>query len=296
MRPVVLAVAVLMATPTAAYARTPSVIRVQCTSGALRAAVTTANGLGGGVIRLAPRCTYSFVTPAAMLAALPQITGNITIIGGPSTAVRRDPAATSAFGIIDIASGGTLRARGFSIQNGDALSGGGINNAGSAFLDHMTLTGNNAQIADGGGFSNTTAGSFARITRSLITANMGSGGGGLSNSGRLTIADSRVTANSTPIGGGGGVITGLGSTTNVVRTTIDHNVAGFAGGGILNLAVLNLDHTLVTFNLNSAVNGFLGGGVFNVSPPGVVTSRSSIVRGNSPTNCVPPGTIRGCAT
>lgn len=294
MRPILVAAAALVAMPTAAYAQ-PPVIRIQCTSGALRAAVTTANGLKAATIRLRPGCTYSFTTPAGKVSALPQITGNVTLVGGPSTAIRRDPGATTTFGIIDVAAGGTLHARGLSVQNGEAVSGGGINNAGTVFLDHMTLTGNNATLLDGGGFSNTTLGSRALIVNSLISANMASGGGGVSNSGRLTLLASRVTANSAPVGGGGGVITGLDSTTRVARSTVDHNVAGFGGGGFLNLAALSLDHTLVTRNLNSSVNGFLGGGVFNVTPPATFTSRGSSIRYNSPTNCAPASTVPDCA-
>ncbi len=291
MRPVVLAAAALVAMPTAAYAHTP---RVGCTAGALRSAVTEANEQGAATIRLSPRCTYGFTTPSGKIAALPQITGDVTLIGGPSTAIRRDPAATAAFGVIDVAAGATLHARGISVQNGDATSGGGINNAGTVFLDHITLTGNNATIADGGGFSNTTAGSRAEISHSLITANMASGGGGIANSGRLTLVNSRVTANSAPAGGGGGVITALGATSTVIRTTVDHNIAGFAGGGFLNLGVLSLDRTLVAFNVNGAVNGFPGGGVFTVGPPGTVTSRDAVVRGNTPTDCSPLSVIQGC--
>jgi hypothetical protein len=286
--------AVAVATPSAAYGQVPSAITVPCSSATLSGAITTANGLGTAILRLAPNCTYSITTPAVATSALPQITGNITLLGGPSTTIRRDPAAPTTFRVLDVAAGATLHARGIAIQNGNDITGGGILNSGTVTLDFVTLSGNNATTGDGGGFANGTATAHALIVHSLIKGNTAGGGGGIANSGTLTLVDSRVTANSAPIGGGGGIVGELDSTAIIIRSTLDHNFVGFGGGGILNFGALSLDRTLIVSNANGAAEGFTGGGVYNVSPPGTVNSRRSIIRGNRPTNCFPSNAVQGC--
>jgi hypothetical protein len=272
-------------------ARHRSILTVPCSSGALSGAITTANGLDFVIIRLSPNCTYSIATPAVADTALPQITGNITLLGGPGTVIRRDVAAQTQFRILDVAPGATLRVLGISIENGNALIGGGINNSGTTTLRFVTLIGNTARLLDGGGFSN-DANAQAFIADTVVKENTASGGGGISNSGRMTVINTRITANSAPIGGGGGFITGLDANSTIIRTTIDHNFAGFAGGGILNLGVMSIDRSLIVHNKNSPVNGFSGGGLYTVSP--TVTVRRSIIRANSPNNCFPVNGVPGC--
>jgi hypothetical protein len=75
-------------------------------------------------------------------SALPQITGDIALLRGPSTTIRRDLAAPTTFRILDVAAGATLRVRGIAIQNGSETTGGGILNAGTVILDFVTLNGN----------------------------------------------------------------------------------------------------------------------------------------------------------
>jgi hypothetical protein len=125
-----------LAAPAEAYVRAP-IIRVPCSSPSLVAAVNTANTLSAATLRLAPNCTYSITTPAGT-AALPQITGQIAFVGGPSTTIRRDPAVVAAFRIIDVGPTGVLRVAGISIQN-----------FGTTSLDRTLVVFNRA--ANGGG-------------------------------------------------------------------------------------------------------------------------------------------------
>src|SRR5699024_4389332 len=105
-----------------------SVVRVPCDSSSLANAI-----LGGNVqpatIRLAPHCVYDIT------GQLPQVTGNVTLIGGPSTTIRHDPGTAANYRLLDVATTGTLRVLGVFLRNGNpAGDGGAIRNAGRLVL------------------------------------------------------------------------------------------------------------------------------------------------------------------
>ncbi len=276
---------------TATPASAAGVIRVPCSGPALSAAINTANALGIGTVRLAPNCVYSVTNPAvAGVDALPQITGNVTLLGGPSTTIQRAPAATTDFRILEVAAGGVLSVHGIALLNGSgpAAGGGAILDNGVLELDRTTLAGS---TAPNGGAISIGAAAHAVITRSLIRLNSTSGsGGGIINLGVLTLSASRVTANTAGVDGGG-IDTIAGGTTRVLHTTIDRDIAGGDGGGVVNAGTTTLDHTLIVSNQAGVAGG--GGGVFDF-PGGTVTARRSIIRANVPNNCVPLGSIPGC--
>ncbi len=295
-----LAATALAAVPAAAFARPAAhkkvTINVPCSHTALITAINTANTLGTATIRLSSFCTYNFNTAAVANDALPIITGDVTILGGPSTTIRRDPAiATPAFRLFEVAAAGTLRAAGFFIINGASAAGvpgAGIENAGTLHLQNVTLDNNVTNAADGGAVDNASTG-LAIISRTLFTDNTaGTGaGGGISNSGVLTLSTSILSRNhATNVTlGGGGLATLANATSSVVQSTLDHNTTTGNGGGIYNAGTTPLLNTLVERN-TAAVNG---GGIFNV-PPGSVSLSNSIVRLNTPNNCFPLGSIGGC--
>jgi hypothetical protein len=114
-------------------------------------------------------------------------------------------------------------------------------------------------------------------------ANTGNGGG-IFNQGSLTLFESRLDANnatgatSVPTtGNGGGINTQPGGTSRIIQSTIAENTATNNGGGIFNAGITSLYRTLVVRNRAAT-----GGGV-----SGTVTIRRSIIRGNTPTDCVP---------
>ncbi len=277
----VLSVAALTATPTAALSA--RVIRVQCSSPALRTAITAANTLGAATLRLAAHCIYNYTDAVPTTEnALPLITGNVTLIGGPSTTIRRDPAATTpAFRLFHVLAAGTLRIERIFLLNGIGPTdgGGAITNDGTVVLNFTTLSGNTTAAAGGGGaLINTAATARALIAHSVISNNstIAGNGGGIDNLGGLTLIEDRVSGNNA-VGNGGGVATEVGGTTRIVQTTIDHNTATINGGGVFNAGTTSLIRTLVVRN-----RAVLGGGVF-----GPVTIRGSIIRGNTPDNCSP---------
>ncbi|MGH3379087.1 MAG: hypothetical protein ACRDP6_30600 [Actinoallomurus sp.] len=275
----------LMASPAQAGAAGARVVRVPCSSAALAAAITAANAPGGAVLRLARHCAYTITTPATAATGLPVITGDVALVGGPGTTIRRDPTA-AAFRLLDVSAGASLRVAGITILNGSTAGlGGGIQNAGRLVLRQTTLSGNTA--GNGGGVAN-NAGATATISRSLLTANAttGVGGGAIINSGVLTVFGSALRFNTAPVNGGA-VNTQSAGTTQLIQSTVSRNTSGSLGGGLSNLGITTLNRTLVEHNRGSAGGGIATGNA------NVLLSRS-IVRNNQPDNCNPLGTIPGC--
>jgi hypothetical protein len=279
----VLAGTALTAAPLAAQAQSATggvrVKKIECDKAQLSSAIAQAN-MDPATLRLAPRCTYSLTTP------LPQITGRVTLLGGPSTTIRRDP-GTPNLNILDVGNSGTLRVQGIFILNGKLATGigAGIRNAGRLVLNYATLGSNLANGNNGGGLHNTGS---ALIAHSLINANAGQHGGGIYNDGTLTVLESRLTGNFSQ--NGSGIYTVANRTTRIIQSTIDSNITGSLGAGLYNNGTTSLDRTLVTLNFSDMNNG--GGGIFNAA--GTVTLSHSLVRKNSPDNCSPANSVPGC--
>jgi hypothetical protein len=280
--------ATLTAAPSAANAQSTAgarrvVITVPCDTTQLVSAVTQANTAGTATIHLAQNCTYLTNAPLSFTGA------SITLRGGPSTAIKADP-AQAAFGpILNVVAGAALRVQGIFVLGGSGGSGGGIANAGNLTLNFVTITGNAA--TNGGGLFNTGR---ALIVHSVIKASTATAnGGGIFNQtgGTLTVFETLVAGNNAG-NQGGGTFTNAGASTRIIQSTIEKNTAA-QGGGIANFGATSLDRTLV--QQNKANPGLAnGGGIFNAGAVGSVTLRRSLVRTNAPTNCSPVGTIPGC--
>lgn len=263
------------------------VVQVPCGAAALAGAISAADATPS-VLRLAPSCTYLIGT------ALPQVTGKIVLLGGPSTSIRRDP-AVSDLRLLDVAAGGRLRVQGVTLLGGatSTAPGGGIRNAGTLVLDYVTLTGNTALNNNGGGLENT---GNALIAHSTLAANATRGaagerdGGAIHNAGTLTVFASRLSGN---VAGrdGGAILTAAGHTTRVLQTAITSGIAANHGGGIANAGTTTLADSVVRFNLALGA-ATAGGGVHNAA--GAVTPRRSTVAANSPDDCAPARSVPGC--
>ncbi|WP_433176515.1 hypothetical protein [Actinoallomurus sp. CA-150999] len=262
------------------------VVNVPCDPDALVTAIRTANGIGVAQLLLAPNCVYNYTTANATDDALPIITGDITLVGGPGTKIRRDPAAPGAFRILEVASGATLHAQGIFVLGGStAAVGGGILNAGTIVLERVYLAGNRA--GNGGALAN-SPNANANISFSELNANeaTGVGGGAILNFGTLTMFRSTLAGNSAPINGGG-LNTQPNGVSHLIQSTVDHNISGSLGGGISNLGTTTLDHSLVEQNKGSG-----GGGIATANAN--VSIENSVIRNNMPDNCSPINTIPGC--
>ena len=159
-----------------------------------------------------------------------------------------------------IEAGSTVTINDFSITGGKVQGsepGGGIRNRGNLTINRSTITGNSAEVNGGGIFND--PGAVMVINDSTISGNELQGGtapvagGGIANGGNLTIRNS----------------------------TVSGNTSSNDGGGIESYGSLNLDSVTVTNNTASgADNGAAGAGVF-IGSFGTLTSRNSILAGNS---------------
>ena len=286
-----LAGAAVLAAPAAAQASAaaPALTVVPCSSSALATAINQANSAPFGTLVLARGCTYVLTTALAPDDGLPPITGNLLILGSGGTTISRSLSAQN-FRIFDVPSGGRLTLANVTVANGDIGlgEGGGILNRGTLVLRSVRLTGNTAGL--GGGLAVLT-GAHARISNSELDGNDTSptgAGGAVYNEGDLVIDRSALARNTADFFGGG-VFTQVvqpTATTRISRTVITRNRAGRIGGGIFNEGATVLTGDRVVFNSAGS-----GGGIFNSV---TLSLRFTLVAFNSPDNCVPRGTIRGC--
>ncbi|MFE2877134.1 right-handed parallel beta-helix repeat-containing protein [Streptomyces roseus] len=277
---------------------------VPCTAAALKSAITTANDIAGPAhLLLSPGCTYTLTAPDNPGNGLPQVTGDITVVGNGST-IRRQSA--TAFRIFEVAApGGRLTLENLTIRGGRSESGGagggGIASKGELTLDSVTVTGNVSALSGAGGgiissgtlnlrnstvshnvSTNNGGGVYssgtANISNTTITGNTAKDtGGGLDARGSLTLAGSRVTDNAARLDGGG--IAAFLLTGTVTDTLVQGNDTASdndGGGGILNRqSALTLERTTVIAN-RVVESGATGGGISNISGASLVLRNSSV--------------------
>jgi fibronectin-binding autotransporter adhesin len=157
----------------------------------------------------------------------------------------------SAVQVFDVDSGVTASISGLTIANGNAPSGGGIDNSANA----------NLTISD------------CLITSNDATDNDG-GGGGIVNFGTLNLGDTTLTNNNASNSGGG--VDNEGSAT-LTNCTVSGNTGGNSGG-LGNYRTLML--TDCTISGNSAGGGSGGGGLFDPNTGAIATLTDTIIAGN----------------
>lgn len=240
----------------------------------------------GAILRLARNCTYKIVN-----ALTPAGGASVTLVGGPGTVILQTAVNTR---VANISAGQGITFQRIFIQGGNVAggNGGGIQNTGGTLkLDQVTLSGNEASGGGKGGAIYNTG--TATINHTLIIGNAAIGGfaggegGGIYNDGILNLFESDITGNYADLDGGG-VYTDNSATSNIKRTTIQGNraadpVGGGGGGGVYNVGRTKLTLVLVQYN-SAKPNGT--GGVLNVTVPANLTTDRSIIRYNSPTNCM----------
>jgi hypothetical protein len=316
--------ATLTVPPAAAHAQTTQFVPCSGTGGGaagLAAAVGIANG-GGGIIKLAPKCTYVFNASADGSNALPIITSNV-IISGDHSIITRNPNALN-FRIIQVGDGTTTGAGALTLI-GTTVSGGttsGTTNGGGILvltnselsLKFSRVTGNRANFGAGiHNFNN----SMVKLYLSQVSDNHArSGGGGVWNEASTLWAFGSTIANNSAATNGGGLAVFSG-VAQLIRSTVSGNRAAF-GGGIFNATdgALQLDRFLIVGNHstnngggiyndgNAQINVSLvkrnaadvsalgnGGGIYNNGSTNL--QRSAVVR-NFPNNCSGTTQVPGC--
>jgi len=167
---------------------------------------------------------------------------------------------------------------GLNIVGGNAVQGGGINNAGTLMLSNSTVSGNSATSitsgvsTGGGGIFNSgtlTAQNSTVSGNSATAAGASSMGGGVDNSGYLTLINSTIAGNSVTAGGagfGGGIFTtgATGSNLSLVHSTISGNAADGEGGGIFSNTAVGTEASAPKPHgqLQTEGSGGIGSGAF----------------------------------
>lgn len=171
----------------------------------------------------------------------------------------------------------------FTIQNGSAGTGGGIQNAGALLVTGSTIISNSVNGSLGGGILNT--GTLVLVDSSVNANSSNWMGGGIYNSSRMTITNSSISNNTTgdPCcsggGGGGGIENSNATLLTVNNSSISNNkiVGGFSGAGI----DVGGGTGTTTLN-NSTVSGNTGGdGVGIYSFVGTIILNSSTIANHS---------------
>lgn len=238
--------------------------------------------------------TITLTENVVLSAALPQITSEITLEGN-NYYVSGD----NFYQVFYVTSTGDFTINETTIQDGSAVNGGGIYNAGRLAVYDSTLTGNFAS-AYGGGIYNAN---YAKLDHTTITLNYaGDEGGGICNAGTLVAYYTTISENDAPEGGGivnyEGEITLTDSeisgntadfgtamlneygTATLLRTTVTENGYScgcyFYGGTIINTPDSTLNVYSSTIDTN--YGGFVGGAIIN---GGQVIVRESVITGNS---------------
>jgi hypothetical protein len=154
---------------------------------------------------------------------------------------------------ITISSGVNAAIDRFVVQNGFAVTGGGIFNSG-------TLTLQNSFV----------------INNSACCVSASNEGGGIYNNGTLTLNNCTVDGNWSDSGGGGIFSSG---TANITGSRISHNQAsGSTGGGLINGSIMSLNDSAVINNLATS-----GGGIWNRNV-GTLVINNSTISGNRASN------------
>jgi CSLREA domain-containing protein len=229
--------------------------------GSLRQAILDANAAqAASTISFDPT---AFATPQTITLTSGQLelsdtTGTETITG-PAAGVTVSADGASLVFQVDSAVKASIS--GLTITGGgNASSGGGLYNLGTATLTKCTITGNSA--GSGGGLNNHGTATLTSCTISDNTA--ASSGGGLQTSGgTLKLTNCTLSGNSAGHDGGG-LYGGNGGTATLADCTLSGNMAGGEGGGVYDNAGTSTSPTVTFGNTIVAGNttGNLGPDVF----------------------------------
>jgi predicted outer membrane repeat protein len=233
----------------------------------------------GGTVHLADG-TYNQPNDRGLI-----VNKDVTIVGQSQVGTIID--AGSLNRIFTINPGVTVTLQNLTLENGNAATGGAINNQGDLTVNDCTFTDNTATFV-GGAIVNQ---GDLTVNGCTFTNNNAFNGGAINNQpgGTLTVENSIFDGNTSPVGGaivnwesmtvtgsifdsntaadGGAIYNVLGSTLTVTDSTFTGNTAGFDGGAILNQGDLTVNGC--TFDSNTAAGG---GAIFNEATLNVTDS------------------------
>lgn len=131
---------------------------------------------------------------------------------------------------------------------------------GALTLSNSSITGNTGGTTGGGAISSSNG--TLSITSSTITGNVGHDGGGIESNGdkSITITDSLISGNTGLVHGGGLDIIGLKGSATLSHSIVSSNTAGSGAGMALRNPAATVDIADSTINNNIA--SYAGGGIF----------------------------------
>jgi len=210
--------------------------------------------------------------------ALPSGSGGGILYNGPATATVTD---TKVLANRALNGGGAVLAGTGAVQisNSEFSDNVGVSNPGAGLsasasmgvtIQNTTARRNVNLVGPGGGI--VAAGANVAVTDVEVAENSAVGGGGLMASGAtVTLTRVRALRNSGSNSSGGGIQI-MGTTAVVSDSTIDGNVGGSLGGGLL-ASVTSLDLTGSTVSNNRCVGSSIGGGLsIFVTAPSTLTN------------------------
>jgi hypothetical protein len=262
--------------------------------------ITNTNDSGPGSLRQAVADTSDGDTINATL-----VSGSIELSGG-ELLVNKDvtingPGAeklsvenTRSSRAFEIASGKVVTISGLAINNGHAIVGGGIYNAGILQVMRCSISGNEAaefrENGMGGGIYNEN-GATLTVINCVISRNRADQGGGIYNSGSTQIASTTISDNfagrvfSQQANLGGAIYNSgtldIGNSTITGNTAIATLQRGGVGGSIFNVGALAITNTTISGNRAGGIGAFpgVGGGIANSG--GNVVIQNSTITGNT---------------
>ncbi|MFN8524581.1 MAG: right-handed parallel beta-helix repeat-containing protein [Chloroflexota bacterium] len=287
----VIALAVVLISPTAAFAATYTVNDLGDATDALVGDGVCETVTGNGLCTLRAAIAEANFNVDADTVVVPA--GTITLGAALSLSsaitVEGDSAATtiidgnSAIRPFSVASSTTVTLKKLTVQHGLASgSGGAISTAGTLTLDAVFISSNEAS-GSGGGIN--SSGTLTIQNGSKITGNKasnGSGGGLMINTGLPTVlTDTEISSNQaikgTSSGAYGGAISGSSNgRITLTRVTMTGNQAAYSGGGMNVNGPLTISNT--TISGNTALDG--SGGGINLGTTLTSTIVDSTISGN----------------
>jgi predicted outer membrane repeat protein len=233
---------------------------VACDETDLAAAVSS---LVPAIIDLPGGCTIPLTADLPDVTSAIVINGNGAVINGQNL---HQPFTVTVTG--------SLTLNQVTVQNGNAVSGGGIYNDGAVTITNSTLSGNSA--SNNGAIANFGT---LTVTNSTFSGNSATSAGAIRNGGTLTITNSTFSGNSATTNNGGAIFSYAGTVTITNSTFSGNSATANSGGAIYNTgSTITLTHS--TLSGNSATTG---GGIRNAA--GGVTLVSSIVANSTGGNC-----------
>jgi CSLREA domain-containing protein len=217
------------------------------------------NGTGQGTITLVG--ANGWLEPMASMTI--DGTGHSVTVDGGCTANCGTVNAVGGVPVFIVDGGVTASINGITIQHGEGLVGGGIENSGTLTITNCTITGNSTPNGTGGGILN---GGTLTVTNSTITGNSASNsGGGIRNlSGTLTVTNSTITGNSATLGGGG-IVNNAGATVTVTNTIVAGNTAP-TGPDLLGTITSGGHNLIGTISGSTGIANGVNGDIINPTP------------------------------